>query len=312
MGNAYANRGPSYHYEKDTQKIYLGNHHLMDTTAVAFAKALKNQTALVSLDLTRNLITHVGLETISNALPHLPLLKRVEFDHNPKLTDMATESFAHFLSSPKISSFKASNCGLNNIAPLAPLFAPLKILSLSSNMIGDTGFHDLAESASHYTRLYSLQLEDVGLTHVGCKHVAKILQSCTNLVEIHLSHNQKIGGDGAVVIMEAVSNCMLLMRVELEDCGIDWTQEQLVQVVEYLKSGSNQLLSKLALKNNPFQPLDWTPLDDLRTAKPNVRVYLEDDPFGRSNIGGEAGKKTDDDTTMPRRNSLVLAKKHRS
>lgn len=114
---------------------------------------------------------------------------------------VSTKTLEQIAACPKLETLILTNCGLNNVEPLAGM-RPLRVLDLSENSInalapltavGFEGLEELYLSHNALTRLPEMKsfqaLRILDLSYNALTYVGGI-SSCTTLERVNLSHNQ--------------------------------------------------------------------------------------------------------------------------
>ncbi|KAL9965567.1 hypothetical protein ACROYT_G029381 [Oculina patagonica] len=187
--------------------------------AVVLAEALKGDSSLTELYLSRNIIGDHGATGLAEALKKNTSLTELYLSGN-NIGDHGATGLAEALqnnTSLTVLDLSVNNIGHHGATGLAEALqnnTSLTVLDLSGNNIGDHGATGLAEALQNNTSLTVLDLSGNNIGHHGATGLAEALQNNTSLTELDLSVNN-IGDHGATGLAEALKKNTSLTELDL-------------------------------------------------------------------------------------------------
>ena len=150
---------------KTIKKISVSKTDMTDRvleSAVNYIAADTSQ--IVDLDLSRNLITDLGLSAFATALKFNKTIKYLNLSSN-HIKEKGLEELAEMLVQPdcpiqelSLSTNKINNEGIKILADILPLNTSLKMLDLSKNEFNDHGFNTFAMEIGNNHNLLFLDI----------------------------------------------------------------------------------------------------------------------------------------------------------
>lgn len=209
--------------ENYLQKLYLSGNHIGDSGAKVIGDMLQVNSSLQVIDLNSNLISDIGVLSLSHALRR-PNCNIIEFLLAVnRVSDQGARSLAESLLENQ--SLISLNLGVNEIGDIGATFLgtallsnrTLKELYLSGNLIGDHGASSLASSFE--TNASVRVIFDLGFNRIqnhGAKSFANTIKQYHGLEILYLDQNQ-IEEDGGEALLESIKVNVSLKDLKLED-----------------------------------------------------------------------------------------------
>ena len=209
--------------ENYLQKLYLSGNHIGDSGAKVIGDMLQVNSSLQVIDLNSNLISDIGVLSLSHALRR-PSCNIIEFLLAVnRVSDQGARSLAESLLENQ--SLISLNLGVNEIGDIGATFLgtallsnrTLKELYLSGNLIGDHGASSLASSFE--TNASVRVIFDLGFNRIqnhGAKSFANTIKQYHGLEILYLDQNQ-IEEDGGEALLESIKVNVSLKDLKLED-----------------------------------------------------------------------------------------------
>jgi len=218
-------------------KIYFGNF-----IPNAFAKALKQNTTLLELNIVYGCLTEYNIKSLATVLKKNKTLTKLNLSKNYIYN--GTESIAYALKDNTTLlelDLSFNHIGYKGIKRLAMKGltenTTLKILNLNNNLIGShftggdgyfngidyriSGTKWINDFLSHWNKtLTTLSLDYNIICTRGAKEIAYALKNNTTLTTLSLAHNS-ICLDGAIALVEALKENNTLEIIDLSDNNID-------------------------------------------------------------------------------------------
>ena len=179
------------------KKLVLESNDIGDAGAEALAEVLSCNTFLEELDLRGNEIGYGGAEALAQAIKSNTTLKKLFLDFNG-IGDAGAVALAEVLS-----------CNIF-----------LGELDLRGNKIGNGGAEALAQAIRSNTALKKLVLNSNGIRGAGAEALAEVLSCNTFLEELDLSWN-KIGSICAEALAQAIRSNTALKKLDLSNNDVD-------------------------------------------------------------------------------------------
>ncbi|XP_045706558.1 NACHT, LRR and PYD domains-containing protein 3 [Phyllostomus hastatus] len=209
------------------QRLWLRRCRLSHRCCSHLAAALSGSMKLLELDLSHNVLTHLGLRLLCVGLQR---------------------AFCPLEKLWLINCCLTSACCVD-LASVLTTSPSLTRLYLGENALGDLGVRMLCEKAKHpQCKLQKLGLVKVGLTSGCCPALSSVLSANQNLTHLYLRGNA-LGDTGVKLLCKGLlhPNCKLQM-LELDNCSLSshccWDLSTLLtfnQSLRQLSLGSNDL-----------------------------------------------------------------------
>ncbi|CAF2205890.1 unnamed protein product [Rotaria magnacalcarata] len=171
------------------------------------------------LCLQNNDITVAGMSMIAEAMRETTTLEELDLGDN-HLTDTDLYPLARELSANEITSVvQWKCCGLAKMKEIDK--APIKVLNLSNNNIGDEGVRHLVEVIKRKRTLTALHLNGNQISDEGVKLLANALcHPGTNLQKLYLHNNKRITDSSVDVLINMLKQNQSLKTFWLIECKL--------------------------------------------------------------------------------------------
>uniref|UniRef100_A0A3Q1FUM6 NACHT, LRR and PYD domains-containing protein 12-like n=2 Tax=Acanthochromis polyacanthus TaxID=80966 RepID=A0A3Q1FUM6_9TELE len=195
-------------------------------------------------------MTFRSCEDLANGLLLTETLQELDLSRN-EIGDEGLFQLSEGLKAARLKMLKLSQCNIEKqgcwdlAAALQENSKHLKVLDLSSNMVGDNGANELFTKFD-ISRLTKLEMYHCGLTALSCGLIGEALKSETStLVELNLSNN-KLKDAGFRAICEGMYAWSRLEKLNVSRCGITekgcvFLAKVLCTVSQYYSVGVQQM-----------------------------------------------------------------------
>ena len=198
--------------------LFLKQCSIGDQKAEILARAENLQTPLKVLDLTRNDITHKGMESVAKILKSSTNLTHFSVEHNPigdgGIQLFLSLKFKHLIQL-NIRKIKMTEVGTSALSEWCKLNDSLQSLEISHNNITDNGLMRILDNLPG--KLVRLIVNDCWLTYSGAVNIAKLLVINKTLKYLDISENN-IGDDGISAISDSLHVNTTLIQLVAHSC----------------------------------------------------------------------------------------------
>lgn len=205
-------------------------------------------------------MTFQSCEGLADALLLTEKLQELDLSKN-EIGDEGVFQLSEGLKAAPLHTLKLSQCNIEkqgcwDLAAALQDNSKLRVLDLSSNMVGDCGANELFKKFN-ITQLRKLEMYHCGLTAQSCGLIGDALKSETStLVELNLSNNS-LKDEGFRAICEGMYAWSRLEKLNVSRCGI--TEKGCVYLAKVLSTVS-QLYRSWVRKTN-WQAVELKELD---------------------------------------------------
>ena len=261
--------------------LYLSKTFIRDKGANSLSEALRVNTSLTSLWLSHNSIGDEGANSLSKALRVNTSLISLNLSCNPIGAEGAHSlSEALRVNTSLTSLYLSYNSigdeGANSLSEALRVNTSLTSLWLSHNSIGDEGAKPLPEALRANTSLTSLDLSDNSIGDKGTNSLSEALRVNTSLTFLDLSDNS-IGDEGANSLSEALRVNTSLTSLDLSNNSI--SDEGANSLSKALRG--NTSLTSLDLSDNSIGDEGANSLSEALTVNTSLTsLYLSDNSIG--------------------------------
>lgn len=211
--------------ESHLRELDLGYNNISDYGVGLLVDGLANiNCRLKSLRLQGCGVTFRSCEDLANGLLLTETLEELDLSRN-EIGDKGLFQLSEGLKGARLRMLKLSQCNIEKqgcwdlAAALQKNSGHLRVLDLSSNMIGDNGANELF-TKFNISRLTKLEMYHCGLTALSCGLIGEALKSeRSTLVELNLSNN-KLKDAGFRAICEGMYAWSRLEKLNVSRCGI--------------------------------------------------------------------------------------------
>ena len=186
----------------------LSRNSIADEGANSLSQALRVNTSLTSLNLFSNSICAKGANSLSQALKVTTSLTSLDLGWN-SIGDEGANSLSQALTvntsltSVDLSKNSIGTEGTNSLSQALRVNTSLTSLNLSGNSIGHEGANFLSQALRLNTSLTSLSLRGNPIGDEGANSLSEVLRVNASLTSLDLSHNS-IGDEGADSLSHAL------------------------------------------------------------------------------------------------------------
>ncbi|XP_078598239.1 uncharacterized protein LOC144874199 [Branchiostoma floridae x Branchiostoma japonicum] len=195
-----------------------------DETA-RLVSVLKNVPGLRVLDLSGTDLTPSSLQPLVQGFSHMSLLEELDLGWSHDLGDAGMEVLQDGLSNvPHLDVLRLvrvgmTAVGMSSLAPYMRHLVGLRVLDISYNKIGDTGFESLTTVLPIFKAMQVLVLYDIGISPTGMRTLVPALCQLTRLIKLDISENAI--GDPGLECLAAILHHLTAMKVlDLSQTGI--------------------------------------------------------------------------------------------